>query len=219
MPLFMIPILLLAPILLGGIAGSIASWLINRIHGPLKNIAIFMTIVILTPFIGIYLNNMMGYGSLNYLLMGMAFSATVVNLISDEKKTSLFTYFTPISNICFILFIMNLGFPLDYQLIMGAGFYSAIYMVTRAFGKYFGTYFVAKGFNSPETVTKYLGLTLLPHSGVSLAFTSIAAATLMPVFPELANLIIGTISSAAIINEIIAVIIAKKAFVLAGEIK
>jgi len=120
--------------------------------------------------------------------------------------------------VAFILFIVNLGFPLDYRLILGAGIFSVIYMISRALGKYFGTWASAKVFDSPEMVRKYLGFTLLPHSGVSLAFTSIAASMLAPVYPDLANIIIGTISSAAIINEIIAVIIAKKAFKLAGEI-
>lgn len=219
MPLYMIPFLLLAPIGLGAFAGVAASWVINDSDGPLKNLVVFVTAILVTPLVGIYLNTLMAYGTINYLLMGMAFSATVVNLVPLEKRYHLFKYFNPISGVCFILFIMNLGFPLDYQLILGAGFYSAMYMVSRAVGKYFGTYLSAKAYQSPATVTKYLGLTLLPHSGVSLAFTSVAAAALMPVFPDFANLIIGTISSAAIINEVIAVLIAKKAFILAGEIK
>ena len=66
-------------------------------------------------------------------------------------------------------------------------------------------------------VTKYLGFTLLPHSGVSLVFTGIAAATLIAIDPSLASIVSGTIVAAAIINEIIAVIVAKFAFKWAGE--
>lgn len=69
------------------------------------------------------------------------------------------------------------------------------------------------------TVTKYLGFTLLPHSGVSLVFTGIAVSTLTAFDPSLADIVSGTIVAAAIINEIIAVIIAKFAFKWAGEIK
>ncbi len=69
------------------------------------------------------------------------------------------------------------------------------------------------------TVTKYLGLTLLPHSGVSLVFTGIAVSTLTVVDASLVQIISGTIVAAAIINEIIAVIVAKFAFKWAGEIK
>ena len=68
-------------------------------------------------------------------------------------------------------------------------------------------------------VTKYLGFTLLPHSGVSLVFTGIATTTLLTIDASLANIVSGTIVAAAIINEIIAVIIAKFAFKWAGEIK
>lgn len=67
-------------------------------------------------------------------------------------------------------------------------------------------------------VTKYLGFTLLPHSGVSLIFTGIAVNTMATIDASLAAIISGTIVSAAIINEIIAVLLAKTAFKWAGEI-
>ena len=70
----------------------------------------------------------------------------------------------------------------------------------------------------PDSVQKYLGLTLLPHSGVSLVFTRIACSTLTAM-PELVGIVQGTIAAAAVINEIIAVIAAKKGFELAGEIQ
>lgn len=72
--------------------------------------------------------------------------------------------------------------------------------------------------HAPETVKKYLGLTLLPHSGVSLVFTGIAVSTLSSVDIQSAQIIQGTIAAAAIINEIIAVIVAKKGFEWAHEI-
>lgn len=71
----------------------------------------------------------------------------------------------------------------------------------------------------PATVRKYLGLTLLPHSGVSLVFTGIICTTLSATEPDLAGIVQGTVAAAAVINEIIAVIAAKKGFELAGEIE
>ena len=85
----------------------------------------------------------------------------------------------------------------------GAGIYTFIYIAVRAAGKYFGAGLGAKITGLDKTVQKYLGLTLLPHSGVSLVFTGIA---------------VSTLAAAAVINEIIAVIAAKKGFELAGEI-
>ena len=60
--------------------------------------------------------------------------------------------------------------------------------------------------------------TLLPHSGVSLVFTGIVCSVLAASQPELSSLMKGTIAAAAVINEIIAVIAAKKGFELAGEV-
>ena len=114
--------------------------------------------------------------------------------------------------------ILNLGAPLDYHLIMGAGLFTAVYIAARAFGKYFGAWFGASITGSPKTVRNYLGLTLLPHSGVSLVFTGISASALSAAAPENAQIIQGTIAAAAVINEIIAVVAAKKGFEWAGEL-
>ena len=63
-----------------------------------------------------------------------------------------------------------------------------------------------------------MGFTLLPHSGVSLVFTGIAVSVLSGPAPECASIIQGTIAAAAVINEIIAVFMAKKGFEWAGEL-
>lgn len=117
-----------------------------------------------------------------------------------------------------IVVILNLAAPLDYHLIFGAGLYTAIYIVARAVGKYGGAYFGAAVTHAPETVRKYLGFTLLPHSGVSLVFTGIAVSVLQGPAPECAQIIQGTIAAAAVINESIAVFMAKKGFAWAGEL-
>ena len=72
--------------------------------------------------------------------------------------------------------------------------------------------------HAPVTVKKYLGFTLLPHSGVSLVFTGIAVSVLSGAAPECASIIQGTIAAAAVINEVIAVFMAKKGFEWAGEL-
>lgn len=66
------------------------------------------------------------------------------------------------------------------------------------------------------TVRKYLGFTVLPHSGVSLVFTGIAVSTLATT--QYGPVIQGTIAAAAIINGIIAIIMAKLSLQWAVEI-
>ena len=125
----------------------------------------------------------------------------------------------PVLNVSLVLVIVNLGMPLDYRLIAGAGLFTAVYILSRALGKIGGAYLGGKWTKAPDTVMRYLGFTLLPHSGVSLVFTGIAATTLSSIDPSLAAIVQGTIVAAAIINEVIAVVIAKYASQWAGEIQ
>ena len=155
--------------------------------------------------------------ALNYTLMGVAFSAVFSNMISSEQLEKINSAFSPILGICLITVILDLGAPLDYHLILGAGLYTFVYIAARALGKYFGARCGAKLTHMPDTVQKFLGLTLLPHSGVSLVFTGIICSTLASA-PNLVQIVQGTIAAAAVINEFIAVIAAKKGFELAGEI-
>ena len=156
--------------------------------------------------------------TLNFLLLGMGFSTVFSNMIEEEQLNDIMKVMNPIIGISLIVVILNIGSPLDYHLILGAGVYTAVYIVARAIGKYSGAYFGAAITHAPKTVKRYLGFTLLPHSGVSLVFTGIAVSVLQGPAPECAQIIQGTIAAAAVINEIIAVFMAKKGFEWAGEL-
>lgn len=151
------------------------------------------------------------------MLIGMAFSATFANLVPEARLEQIMVCFNPVLGVAMIVVILNLGAPLDYHLILGAGLFTAVYILARAAGKYGGAYLGACITHSPDTVKKYLGLTLLPHSGVSLVFTGIAVSVLRGPAPQCADVLQGTIAAAAVINEIIAVVTAKKGFEWAGE--
>lgn len=157
--------------------------------------------------------------TLNYLLIGMAFSAVAANMIPEEEFGETLKLYSPLLNLSLVIVIVNLGMPLDYRLIAGAGIFTVVYILSRAIGKIGGAYIGGKLTKAQPVVTKYLGFTLLPHSGVSLVFTGIATAALSSFASSLAAIVSGTIVAAAIINEIIAVIVAKYAFKWAGEIE
>lgn len=72
--------------------------------------------------------------------------------------------------------------------------------------------------HAAPTVKKYLGMVILPHSGVSLVFTGMAVSALTGEYGRYGDIVRGTIAAAAIINEIIAVFAARRGFQLAGEI-
>ena len=218
MPAYMIPLIVLLPLVIGVVTGLAAGLVLKKERSAPLSLALLILTILGASAAGFFFNYVvMPSPVLNFMLIGMAFSATFSNMISEARLEQLMHSFNPILGIAMIVVILNLGAPLDYHLIMGAGIYTAVYILARATGKYLGAYFGASITNSPQTAKKFLELTLLPHSGVSLVFTGIAVSVLSGPAPECAQIIQGTIAAAAVINEIIAVIISKKGFEWAGE--
>lgn len=218
MPIWMIPVMILLPLLIGVITGIPSGLLLKKERGKAATLSILLGMILATAGLGFVCNTyLMPSPVLNFMLMGMSFSMTFSNIVCEKRLEQIVSSFHPILGVSMIIVILNLGAPLDYHAILGAGLFTVLYIVSRACGKYFGARLGAKATKMPKTVQKYLGFTLLPHSGVSLVFTGIAVSTLSTSAPECAKIIQGTIAAAAIINEIIAVIIAKKAFEWAGE--
>lgn len=219
LPIYLLILVILLPLIIGVAVGLLAGLVLKKERSTPITLVCLIAFILIASGIGFLFNNyILPVPILNFMLIGMAFSATFSNMVSQERLQQIMTGFSPILGVCMILVILNLGAPLDYHLILGAGLYTAIYIIARAVGKYFGAYFGARITKSESTVQKYLGLTLLPHSGVSLVFTGIAVSVLSGPAPECAAIVQGTIAAAAVINEIIAVMIAKKGFEWAGEI-
>ncbi|MGM9671177.1 MAG: cation:proton antiporter [Oscillospiraceae bacterium] len=208
------------PFVIGIGVGLLAAVFIRKSRSKRGGFVLLLLFLGLSAAIGIVVDVFVFHAfRLNYILIGMAFSATLVNRIPEEKTAEILEPYAPVLNVSLVLVIVNLGMPLDYRLIAGAGLFTAVYILSRALGKIGGAYLGGKWTKAPDTVTRYLGFTLLPHSGVSLVFTGIAATTLSSIDPSLAAIVQGTIVAAAIINEVIAVVVAKYAFQWAGEIQ
>lgn len=220
LPAYMIALVVILLLIIGAVTGFFAGMLLKREQNAFATMATLIGMILVTSAVGfVFKHFVMPSPVLNFMLMGMAFSAAFSNMVTEERLEQIMQGFNPILGIAMIIVILNLGAPLDYHLILGAGMFTAIYIIARAAGKYFGAYFGASVTKSPESVKKYLGLTLLPHSGVSLVFTGIAVSVLAGPAPDCAKIIQGTIAAAAVINEIIAVIAAKKGFEWAGEMQ
>lgn len=219
LPIYMIPVMIILPLLIGLLFGIPVGLVLRKIHLKSGIIITLIIGILLTSIVGNLCNTyLMPIPVLNFMLMGMAFSAAFSNLISEEKLTEAMNEFQIIQVFAMIVVIINLGAPLDFHAILGAGLFTVVYILMRAIGKYFGARTGARLTKMPLTVQKYLGFTLLPHSGVSLVFTGIAASMLSTADTQSAAVVTGTIAAAAIINEIIAVIMAKKGFEWAGEL-
>lgn len=168
LPAAMIVLVILLPLVIGVAVGLLAGVVLKKERGRAATLALLAVMIALASAAGFAFNTLvLPRPVLNFMLIGMAFSATFANMVPEERLAQIMQYFNPVLGVAMIVVILNLGAPLDYHLILGAGLFTVIYILARALGKYFGAYFGASITHSPATVRKYLGLTLLPHSGVS----------------------------------------------------
>ncbi|MGM9874008.1 MAG: cation:proton antiporter [Bacilli bacterium] len=217
--IFLIVLSIILPFVIGILLGLAASGILKHLRNEKWKFFTLILSLIISLLVGLIFDKFIFNSfSLNYLIIGMSFTTTLVNLVEEDKLKTIFNWYKPILNFSLIVVIVNLGMPLDYRLIFGAGIFTAVYILSRASGKILFSFIGGKITKADKNVTKYLGFTLLPHSGVSLIFTGIAATTLNTIDPSLASIVQGTICAAALINEIIAVILAKFAFKWAHEL-
>ncbi len=219
-PGYLILLVVFFPILIGLAVGIPVSALLRRNEDKKKNAIIVLLGVLAAAGLTMAANTyLMPFPILNFMLTGMVYSAVFANRIPEERLDQTMTVCTPIIAGCFTLIILNLGAPLDYHLILDAGIFTAVYILSRAVGKIGGAAIGARMSSAPATVRKYLGFTLMPHSGVSLVLTGIAISSLTGSFSQYGDIVRGTIAAAAVINEVIAVFLARKGFQLAGELE
>lgn len=218
-PVAAVIVVVLLPIFIGAAGGLIGGLILRFVHNKGGEIAVTVLLLLAVTGTGFWVNSLLPVEVMNFMLLGMAFATVFSNLINGEQRRDIMSVMNPVIGGALIVVILNLGAPLDYHLVFGAGLYTLIYIVSRAAGKYGGAWVGAAMTHAPDTVRKYLGFTLLPHSGISLIFTGIAVSVLEGTSPEDASIIQGTIAAAAVINEVIAVYMAKKGFEWAGELQ
>lgn len=219
LPWYMVLLIVALPIVIGIASGLLAGLVLKKEAPPVITALLVIGMILVAAGIGFFFNYIvLPKPTLNFLMVGIAFSATFSNMVSSERLAIITNSFNPILGISLIAAILNLGAPLNYHLILGTGIFTLVYILSRAAGKIGGAHLGAVITHSPPTVKKYLGFTLLFHSGVSLVFTGIAVSVLITPAPAEAKIIQGTIAAAAVINEIIAVILSKQAFKWAGEL-
>lgn len=145
------------PIVIGIIPGYVIGKRLQKHHDKKTVMALLLVGVTLTQILSyVIYSNFFKALTPNYMMAGVAFSAVFSNMISEEDLNNLTNEYSPVLTLSLLISIVNLGAPLDYHLILGAGIYTVIYIVFRACGKYFGARFGATITHMPQTVQKYL---------------------------------------------------------------
>ena len=146
------------------------------------------------------------------LLTNIMMGAVLVNVMHHSTRvfSSVDDFVSPV----YILFFTLAGASLDLRILMSVGIMGIGYIIARAAGKIIGAAAGAKIMNAPETVTKYLGFTLLPQGGISIGLSVLVRQFL----PEYAVAITTIIMFSVLVYEVSGPIFAKIAIEKAGEI-
>ena len=153
--------------LIGFVSGKAIQSISHNQERKEKNLNVIIITVLLTTGAAI----LTGASS---ILTPMVAGAVVTNLINKEcfvlEEETIRFFIPPLM----IAFFTIAGAQLQFDVIAAAGVVGLIYIVGRAFGKFFGAYLGASVTKSSSKVKKYLGVSLLPQSGVAIGL-SVAA--------------------------------------------
>ena len=200
-----------------GVATGIALKTIDNDHERKeKNLHVVIIAVFVTTGLAMYFHA-------SPILTPMIAGAFVTNLINKEcyrtEEHTIVEFIPPLM----ILFFTIAGAELDFSVLLSVGFIGGAYIVGRIIGKYFGSMLGCRITKSSSNVSKYLGLSLLPQSGVAIglsiaaygAFTAIGTDT-----GDLAADIVKNVTLAAVlIFELFGPFLVKMAFTKSGEIR
>lgn len=155
------------------------------------------------------LSTMLG---LSPLLTNIVVGTVLVNLLKHSGRV--FGSINDFVPIFYVLFFTLAGASLDLGILVSVGTMGIAYIFARGLGKYAGAAIGARSVHAPETVTKYLGLGLMPQGGISIGLSVIVRQQL----PQYAVAITTIIMFSVLIFETTGPIFAKIAISKAGEI-
>ena len=207
---------IVASLLLGALMSLALTFFEKFFHSRSKRLSLAVTFVFLT--VGICMMHFeigpvtIGFSS---LLTCMMLGTVFCNLcdFSEELMDRCDRWTAPL----FILFFVISGAELKLSVFTDGAIVviGLLFILFRSLGKYFGTYFSAKGVGCDKNTVKYLGITLLPQAGVALGMS----VTAMQLGEADGGLIRNIVLFAVLIYELIGPYLTKLSLSAAGEIK
>ena len=96
MPIYMIAVMILLPLVIGVLTGLPTGKLLKKKRSKPLTLTILILMIILTSIVGFVCNTyLMPKPILNFMLMGIAFSATFSNMMSEERLEEIVDDFNP----------------------------------------------------------------------------------------------------------------------------
>lgn len=202
-------------LLLGTVIGIVFSFTEKFFHSRSKRLSLSITFVLLT----------VGISMLEFHVgpVHIAFSSLLVCMMVGTMFCNICDFSADIMDRVdrwtaplFILFFVLSGAELDLS-VFGNGIIvliGVIYILARSAGKYLGAYSSAKFTKCDPSITKYLGITLLPQAGVAIGMSMQAA-----VLPGSGDVIRNITLFAVLVYELIGPTLTKMALIKSGDIE
>ena len=201
----------------GALVGLALTWLERFFHSHRNRNALIVGSVILTVAVS-QLKFPVGPFTFGFssLLVCMMLGTVFCNLcpLSDDLMLQADRWSGPAITLFFVLSGAALEFQVFGQLsviIIGV-----VYIIARSLGKYFGARWSSTLVHSPETIRKYLGITLLPQAGVALGMCATAYRVLGGAE---GTLIRNIVLFSVLIYELVGPSLTKMALTKAGDIQ
>lgn len=152
------------------------------------------------------------------ILTPMIAGTVVTNLINKEcyvlEEETIRFFIPPLM----LVFFTIAGAQLQFDVVLSAGIVGLIYIVGRVIGKFGGAFLGSKIMKTSTNVKKYLGVTLLPQSGVAIGLSVAAFNEFMPINSEYAIIIKNVILASVLFFALTGPVLVKIALERAGEI-
>ena len=199
---------------MGAIMGLLLHWVERFFHSRSKRMTISVAFVMLTVGLSM-LKFRLGpvHCGFSLLLSCMMTGTVFCNLCetSQELMDRTERWTVPLN----VLFFVISGAELDLQILLNPVtlLVGVVYIAARSLGKYLGAYSSCKATRCSASITKHLGITLLPQAGVALGM-AVTAATLAD-----GALVRNVVLFSVLVYELVGPSLTKRSLTLAGEIK
>lgn len=209
-------VIIILSLLLGSVVALILAQLEKYFYSHSNRLILIIASIVLTVAIAKITFKLGGFsGSFSPLLVCMMLGTVFCNIcpFADDLMERADTWSRPV----LVLFFVLSGAELDLSVFKNiiVVIIGIIYILTRSFGKYIGARISATMVGSPESVRKYLGITLLPQAGVALGMSGMAVGIL----GEKGVLVRNITLFGVLIYELVGPTLTKIALMKAGDIK
>ena len=118
--------LVFLPAIIGAVTGYITGKMLRRTKNPTSTLTVMLAMLLASAGIGFNITVCFPPRCSTYVDR-MSFSTVFANMITEEQLKGIMEVMNPVIGFAMIVVILNLGAPLDYHLIFGAGIYTAVY--------------------------------------------------------------------------------------------